>query len=150
MDRHHRRANGRRDLDRRRGGSRFVDLHALALESNYDRRMQLESDRPWFLKRRIMDGLGHLSNEQALEAIEHIESQSHLSRIALLHISRHCNCPNLLRELYVKRAPHLVDRLTLSHHAEPTPLLEVVPGQRRSTPAVRRQVQAMLFSHAIA
>jgi len=45
----------------------FTDLDALAVESNYDRTMQQASNRPAFLKRRIMGGLGHLSNEQASE-----------------------------------------------------------------------------------
>jgi len=39
---------------------RFVDLDALAIESNYDRSLQVASDRPDFLKRRIMSGRGHL------------------------------------------------------------------------------------------
>src|SRR5207248_4531104 len=32
----------------------FADLDVLALESNYDPKMQLTSTRPWFLKNRIM------------------------------------------------------------------------------------------------
>jgi phosphoribosyl 1,2-cyclic phosphodiesterase len=113
---------------------RFVDLHGLAIESNYDRQMQLDSGRPWFLKRRIMGGMGHLSNEQTLEAVERIEAQSHLSQIALLHRSQQCNCPELLRELYTQKAPHLVDRLTLTEQHQPTPLLEVKVGVRRGSP----------------
>src|SRR4029450_9837091 len=45
---------------------------ALAIESNCDRQMQIDSGRPWFLKRRIMGGSGHLSNEQSLEAVRRI------------------------------------------------------------------------------
>jgi len=126
---------------------RFVDLHALAIESNYDRQMQIESARPPFLKRRIMGGMGHLSNEQALAAVEHIESQSHLSRITLLHLSRECNCPRRLHDLYQTRAPHLVERLTLSDQFEPTPLIEVTRGERRSTLPRLRMTSPTLFDH---
>ena len=35
-----------------------IDLHALGMESNYDPGIQRRSDRPDFLKRRIMGGLG--------------------------------------------------------------------------------------------
>ena len=37
----------------------------VAIESNYDPFMEEHSGRPWQLKRRIMGGSGHLSNEQA-------------------------------------------------------------------------------------
>jgi hypothetical protein len=48
---------------------RFCELDLLAIESNYDPKMQVESPRPWFLKQRIMGGRGHLSNEQAFAAV---------------------------------------------------------------------------------
>jgi phosphoribosyl 1,2-cyclic phosphodiesterase len=95
----------------------FEDLDLLAIESNYDRQMQLESARPWFLKRRIMGGWGHLSNEQALDAVRKILGRSEArglkipSRIVLLHRSRECNCPERLRRLFgrdVRIAPRLV------------------------------------------
>ncbi len=107
---------------------RFVDLHAVALESNYDRDLQLSSHRPWLLKKRIMGGRGHLSNEQSLEAIVRIDQQSQLSRVTVLHLSRQCNDPGLIQRLYNERAPHLCDRLTLTSQFHPTPLLEVVRG----------------------
>lgn len=104
---------------------RFVDLHALALESNYDRRMQEESGRPIFLQRRIMNGSGHLSNEQALEAVREIERRSRLGHIALLHLSRECNCPRHVAGLWKREMPHVMGRLTIASQHEPTPLLKV-------------------------
>jgi phosphoribosyl 1,2-cyclic phosphodiesterase len=101
----------------------FENLHALAIESNYDRQMQIDSCRPWFLKRRIMGGCGHLSNEQSLEAVQRIASRCGLSHIALLHLSRECNHPRVVRKLYRQHAPHLLDRLTITDQFEPTPVL---------------------------
>jgi phosphoribosyl 1,2-cyclic phosphodiesterase len=116
----------------------FTDLHALAIESNYDRQLQVSSLRPWFLKRRIMGGAGHLSNEQALEAIQRIESSSNLSRIALLHLSRECNDANLVRRLYGCRVPHLLERLTITDQFEPSPILtvEINPSLHKPSRAI--------------
>jgi phosphoribosyl 1,2-cyclic phosphodiesterase len=97
----------------------FCGVDVLAIESNYDPQMQIASDRPWFLKRRIMGGRGHLSNQQALETVQQILDQTHRQRrllpkhIVLLHRSRQCNCPNLLRELF-SSDPRIADRLVLA------------------------------------
>ena len=112
----------------------FVELDALAFESNYDRRMQLDSGRPEFLKRRIMGSRGHLSNEAALKAVVHIAQRSSLSHIVLLHLSRDCNDPAHVRRLYEREAPQLVDRLTISDQREPTDLLTVRRGERLAPP----------------
>jgi phosphoribosyl 1,2-cyclic phosphodiesterase len=84
----------------------FSDVDMLAIESNYAPIMQMNSDRPAFLKRRIMGGRGHLSNQDALGAVREILDQSQVrgrrlpKHIILLHRSRQCNCPQLLRELF--------------------------------------------------
>ena len=109
----------------------FVDLDLVCLESNYDRQMQLESDRPQFLKRRVMGGKGHLSNTQAFGAIvqmlDRCESNGSIlpRHIVLLHRSRECNCPKLLRE-YFSLDARIGPRLTLAEQFEPTPWL--TPG----------------------
>ena len=68
----------------------FVNLDALAIESNYDPRMQFESARPESLKERIMGGKGHLSNEESLAAVKTISERSNLQHIVLLHLSLQC------------------------------------------------------------
>lgn len=113
----------------------FTRLHALAIESNYDRQMQEESGRPWFLKRRIMGGAGHLSNQQALEAVRHIAARSPLSHIVLLHLSRECNCRRLVRQMYATHAAHLLDRLTIAHQDRSTEMLRVSVGTVGAPPA---------------
>ncbi|MCA9290314.1 MAG: MBL fold metallo-hydrolase [Phycisphaerales bacterium] len=119
--------------------ARFHSLHAIAMESNYDRAMQLASERHWRLKRRIMGGAGHLSNDQCLDAVRRIAETSRLSRIVLLHLSQDCNDPTIVQRLYVERAPELLDQLTLSHQTTPTGMLrversdEVMPDPRPRT-----------------
>ncbi len=126
----------------------FRDLHALAIESNYDRDMQLSSGRPIYLKKRIMGGRGHLSNEQSIDAVCRIAYQSQLSHIALLHLSRQCNCPRLVQSLYAAKAPHLLPLLTVSNQYEPTPLLRVRVGSAPTGPLpepLRPSQQLALF-----
>jgi phosphoribosyl 1,2-cyclic phosphodiesterase len=108
----------------------FCDLHALAIESNYDAAMQRQSARPEFLKRRIMGGEGHLSNEQCLEAVVQIAARSPLSHVALLHLSRQCNRAALVRSLYERQAPEVMERLTIASQHAATPMLHV---HRRAT-----------------
>ena len=93
---------------------RFSDLDSIALESNYDHQMQIESARPSFLKRRITGGHGHLSNSQALAAVRKLLDRSRRlpDHIVLLHRSEECNCPHLVRQNLQRRsedrvAPHV-------------------------------------------
>jgi phosphoribosyl 1,2-cyclic phosphodiesterase len=110
----------------------FRDLNLIALESNYDPMMQEQSARPMFLKRRIMGGKGHLSNRQALAAVQRILDRGHRlpDHIVLLHRSRQCNCPDLVRALFSKDR-RIGPRLTLAEQYERTPWLrrkELQPG----------------------
>jgi phosphoribosyl 1,2-cyclic phosphodiesterase len=107
---------------------RFCGVDVLALESNYDPQMEMNSARPWFLKRRIMGGKGHLSNQQAFDAIRGIldrcQSGSHRlpEHIVLLHRSRECNCPKVLRKLF-ESDKRIAPRLTLAEQYERSPWL---------------------------
>lgn len=113
----------------------FCELDLLALESNYDRDMQISSARPWFLKNRIMNGAGHLSNEQAFDAIQKILDRCQRKRrrlphhIVLLHRSRECNCPRLLRKLF-ERDDRIATRLTLAEQFHRSDWLRVRPTPR--------------------
>lgn len=93
----------------------FIDLDLLVLESNYDAEMEAASDRPMMLKRRVMSDHGHLSNDQARNAIrEACDRSARLPRhIVLLHLSRQCNDPVIVRDLYADD-PHLGERLCIT------------------------------------
>lgn len=105
----------------------FCGVDLLALESNYDPDMEMKSDRPWYLKQRIMGGSGHLSNEQAFAAIQAILDRTATAfgpdrlprHIVLLHRSRQCNCPKLIHRLFT-RDPRIAAVLTLTHQHERT------------------------------
>lgn len=103
---------------------RFRNLDCIALESNYDPQMQADSGRPWFLKRRITGGRGHLSNLQALAAIRKLLDRARQlpDHIVLLHRSQECNCPNLVRRLF-STDQRIAARLTLAQQYERSPWL---------------------------
>jgi phosphoribosyl 1,2-cyclic phosphodiesterase len=105
---------------------RFVNLDGVAFESNYDPILQTTSNRPESLKMRIMDGGGHLSNEQSLAAICHIASESDLQHIVLLHLSRQCNTPSIIRDLYQSNLAHLYEAVTITCQDRCSRLLSIV------------------------
>jgi phosphoribosyl 1,2-cyclic phosphodiesterase len=115
------------DLGRATGGLiehlRGVDV--LAIESNYCPRMQEASGRPAFLKKRIMGGSGHLSNEECREAVARIGPGA---EVVLLHLSRQCNTPALASAPH-EGAPY---RLTVSSQTEPTPWVWIRPTEGRA------------------
>ena len=96
---------------------RGVDI--LAIESNYDRAMQLASNRPGFLKDRIMGGKGHLSNDECIDAVRAIAWPREPAHVVLLHLSRECNCPQLVRDLWRRHLPELEPRLTIARPFDP-------------------------------
>lgn len=63
---------------------------ALVLEMNHDPRMLQESDRQQYLKNRISSKLGHLSNYQAVEFLESIDT-TNLKYLFPAHLSEECN-----------------------------------------------------------
>ncbi|CAN5678693.1 MBL fold metallo-hydrolase [soil metagenome] len=77
----------------------FKECHAAFLEANYDDEMLDKGGYPYYLKKRIRGGLGHLSNKQALQLfMEHKPAQ--MSHLFLSHLSKNNNCPKLVQELF--------------------------------------------------
>jgi phosphoribosyl 1,2-cyclic phosphodiesterase len=98
---------------------RFCGVDILAIESNYDPQLQESSARPWFVKQRITGGRGHLSNEQAFAAVVELLERCRCAgkapprQIVLLHRSRQCNCPDVVRRTFAGDA-RLAGRVVLS------------------------------------
>ena len=66
----------------------------LVIESNHDREMELLSDRHWYLKQRVLGPRGHLSNDQAADALQAIVTPA-TKTVLLAHLSLECNLPDL-------------------------------------------------------
>jgi phosphoribosyl 1,2-cyclic phosphodiesterase len=114
----------------------LAGVEVLAIESNYCPRLQLASDRPEFLKRRIMGGSGHLSNEQAADVVRRIAPHEH---VVLLHLSVQCNRPEIAAAAHTGHgAP-----VTISRPDGPTPLIPLDwPGASPPRPRVARSAPA--------
>jgi len=78
------------------------------------------------LKQRVMGNAGHLSNDQALAAIRQVLARSRRAprHVVLLHLSRQCNCPKLVRRLYDRR-PDIAGRLCLASQSRRTEWLRL-------------------------
>lgn len=70
---------------------------ALILESNYDKEMLYASDRALHLKRRIAGRMGHLDNQDALNALEELLHEKS-SLLMLVHVSNDCNCYEMVEK----------------------------------------------------
>ena len=98
-------------------------VDVLAIESNYDPAMQMASPRPAFLKRRIMGGAGHLSNEQATAAAAIVAESGRLGSVAFIHLSRDCNTPHIVESLARERLDTSRCSIVVSTRERPTPLM---------------------------
>jgi phosphoribosyl 1,2-cyclic phosphodiesterase len=81
----------------------FKQCHAAFLEANYDEDMLHNGRYPYYLKKRISGGQGHLSNRQALELFK-THRPGFMSHLLLSHLSKENNCPNLVQELFTQHA----------------------------------------------
>jgi phosphoribosyl 1,2-cyclic phosphodiesterase len=80
----------------------FGQCHAAFLEANYDETKLEEGRYPYFLKKRIRGGKGHLSNLQALELFNNYRAPF-LELLVLSHLSEQNNHPRIVTDLF---APH--------------------------------------------
>jgi len=76
---------------------RNADLYII--EANHDPEMLLDSERPWQLKRRILDDEGHLSNEDSAFLIANVLGEK-TRKIILAHRSQECNTPEKSLQTY--------------------------------------------------
>jgi phosphoribosyl 1,2-cyclic phosphodiesterase len=72
-------------------------LDHLVFESNHDVEMERNSGRPWFLIRKVLGDLGHLSNEQASTSLVNIVTAG-TRQVILAHLSVECNTPEMARD----------------------------------------------------
>lgn len=81
----------------------FKQCHAAFLEANYDEDMLMNGTYPYYLKKRISDDKGHLSNVQALELFKN-HRPTFMSHLILSHLSKNNNHPELVKNLFSKHA----------------------------------------------
>jgi phosphoribosyl 1,2-cyclic phosphodiesterase len=81
----------------------FQQCDAAFLEANYDEELLQNGKYPYYLKRRISGGWGHLSNTQALELLNNFRPAK-LSHLLLAHLSKDNNDAELVEHLFNQHA----------------------------------------------
>ena len=110
----------------------LTDCDALVLESNYDPEMLRNSERQYYLKRRISGRFGHLDNQSAAAALRELVGRR--TRVVLyVHISSECNTYELA---------HRSGKQTLVEMGRPDVQLFVVPQQDPLPPLTIRRCDA--------
>jgi phosphoribosyl 1,2-cyclic phosphodiesterase len=100
----------------------FKQCHAAFLESNYDEDMLMNGKYPYFLKKRIRGGQGHLSNAQAFKLYtEH--RPDFMTHLLLSHLSKDNNCPKLVEALF--RSHNCDTHVAVASRYEETPVFEI-------------------------
>lgn len=107
----------------------FSQCHAAFLEANYDEDLLEHGRYPYFLKRRIRGGHGHLSNKQAL-ALFTSYKPSFMSHLLLSHLSKENNCPQLVKELFNSHADGT--EIVIASRFQETPIYTISYSQEVS------------------
>ncbi len=119
--------------------------HAVFLEANYCDEMLGKGRYPAFLKQRISDNNGHLSNAQALDLfLNHRNNQLH--HLILAHLSKNNNSPALVEKLFSEKAGHTA--VTVASRHKETPVFFV--GEKKGIVTFKKgntkpQTQLSLF-----
>ncbi|MFL5809063.1 MAG: MBL fold metallo-hydrolase [Flavisolibacter sp.] len=109
--------------------NQFRQCHAAFLEANYDDEMLDTGNYPYYLKKRIRGGKGHLSNTQALEIFTSYRS-SGLSHLLLSHLSKNNNSPQLVSDLFNRYAGET--KIIVASRFEETPVYHIQSGRMPS------------------
>jgi len=111
----------------------LADVEVLGIEFNHDLDLQASSGRPQFLIRRNLSDDGHLSNAQAADLVRAVLERSRknaIRHLVLLHLSEHCNEPDLAIHA-ARDATRCQDRDLEIHAARQSPLIltfGLIPG----------------------
>ena len=124
---------------RRATAESLMNVDVLAVEFNHDVAMQKDSGRAPYLIARNLGPRGHLSNDQAADLVSTVLGESmpgSVRHVVLLHLSQHCNCPDLARTV-ARTAVRSTGRAAKVHVASqwtPFPHLPVSPSRRSCRP----------------
>lgn len=120
----------------------FKECNAAFLESNYCEDLLQNGNYPYFLKNRIRNGKGHLSNTEAVNLFSKHRSE-HLSLLILSHLSKNNNCPNLVKNLFSQCAEQT--KIVVASRLQETEVYEISPVSLKEKTTKKIYTQASLF-----
>ena len=118
----------------------FQQCDAAFLEANYDEELLHTGKYPYYLKRRISGGKGHLSNTQALELFKK-HRPAKLSHLLLSHLSKDNNDPELVEHLFNPHAEQTT--IVIATRYMETPVF-TIGGVLHSSPEISLPAQLNL------
>ncbi len=111
----------------------FSQCNAAFLEANYDEQLLENGRYPYLLKQRIRGGLGHLSNQQALDLVR-AHKPAFMSHLILAHLSQENNSPTLAVDQF---SPYMTDtELIIASRFAETPVYHIKARQQAVLPVV--------------
>ncbi|MGI8635865.1 MAG: MBL fold metallo-hydrolase [Segetibacter sp.] len=122
----------------------FKQCNAAFLESNFDEEMLHSGNYPYYLKKRISGGNGHLSNNQALDLFTQ-HKPSFMSHLLLSHLSKNNNCPQLVQQLFDQYAAG-VKMIVASRDAETEVYYVTNPGKENLKKNYKTSPAQLAFS----
>jgi len=121
--------------------SHFKKCHAAFLEANYDVDMLNNGRYPIFLKNRIRDGKGHLSNVQALSLFTN-HRPSFMSHLFLSHLSKNNNSPEIVLDLFNRVAGKT--KIIIASRHEETPVYHIHAAKTYQVMSRKERMKAQL------
>lgn len=124
--------------------SHFKQCHAAFLEANYDEEMLANGRYPYYLKKRITGGHGHLSNRQALELFT-THKPPFMTHLLLSHLSRDNNNPTLVMDLFSQHAGST--RIIVASRHEETAIYQITHTGEVAPPVLSaKPLQLSMFN----
>lgn len=114
----------------------LTDCDALLFESNHDLDMLRQGTYPWSLKRRILSRVGHLSNDDAMSALERMIGEN-TRELCLIHLSESNNHDSIVRATAAEMLTRLGAPVQLSIAAQKEPRSFEVTRRGPRTPPPR-------------
>jgi len=124
----------------------LTNCDGLFFESNHDVDMLRMGTYPWSLKRRILSRYGHLSNDDALNAVQRMIG-AETKTLCLIHLSQTNNAESIVKDMATRLMTRLGAQLELgiAKQSEPTGRFEVTRRAPRRTMIPASGVQMALF-----
>ena len=118
----------------------------LFFESNHDIDMLRMGTYPWSLKRRILSRFGHLSNDDAMRAVQRMIG-AETKTLCLIHLSQQNNHETIVRDMAARLLARTGAQLELgiAKQFEPTGVFTIARRGGRRPPVIPRGVQMALF-----
>ena len=108
----------------------YIDLlkkvDSLIIESNHDVEMLMNSNRPWYLKNRILSINGHMSNQICGEVLNKILEGGMLKKVVLAHLSEECNTEEIAVDTVLSKIDcEELPEIYVAKQREALPIIEV-------------------------